>query len=68
MPEVEFREALPREAGAPLPATDEVVMHSRTRKVHRLDPQEAANDRPMWKAPCGWAYGLRNFYRLSAPP
>ena len=43
-------------------------MHHRTRKVHRPDGAEDQNERALWRAPCGWPYGQRNFYRLSEAP
>ena len=42
---------------------------ARTRRVHKPDPDEANADRAAWRAVgCGWPYGGRQFFRLSAPP
>ena len=39
---------------------------ARTRRLHKPDPDEANAD---WRAVgCGWPYGGRQFFRLSAPP
>ncbi|CAE7572973.1 CLASP [Symbiodinium sp. CCMP2456] len=48
---------------------DHYVYLARTRRVHRPDAQEAMADRAAWRAAgCGWPYGCRQFFRLSAPP
>ena len=37
--------------------------------MHKPDPDEANADRAAWRAVgCGWPYGGRQFFRLSAPP
>ena len=42
---------------------------ARTRRLHKPDPDEACADRAAWRAVgCGWPYGGRQFFRLSAPP
>ncbi|CAE7447200.1 unnamed protein product, partial [Symbiodinium pilosum] len=65
-PEVEYREALPREPGqGAMTDNSHVIMPHRARKVHRPDRAEDQNERALWRAPCGWPCGQRNFYRLS---
>ena len=43
-------------------------MNSRTKMVHLPGPDEAGLERHEWAARCGWPYGLRQFFRLSAEP
>ena len=45
-----------------------LVMHARTRKVHRAAADESAADQGLWAAPCGWRYGGTAFFRLSDRP
>ena len=44
------------------------VLHSRTRKIHRVAAQESAAHRGWWASPCGWKYGTTQFYRLAEMP
>ena len=42
---------------------------ARTWRVHKPDPGEHNSDRAAWRTlGCGWPYGGRQFFRLSAPP
>ena len=46
-------------------AVPTLIMHARSRKVHRASLDEGAADQGMWAAPCGWRYGGTCFFRLS---
>jgi hypothetical protein len=46
----------------------ELIMHARTRKVHRASLDEEAADKGLWAAPCGWRYGGTSFFRLTEQP
>ena len=44
------------------------IMAARTRRLHRTDAAESTRDSLLWQAPCGFPYGVRSHYRLSAEP
>ena len=44
------------------------LLDSRTKVVHLPGPDESGLERHEWAARCGWPYGLRQFFRLSAEP
>ena len=71
LPGVQFVPAV--RPGRAVPEADRGPEHfiylARTRRLHKPDPDEANADRAAWRAVgCGWPYGGRQFFRLSAPP
>ena len=65
VPAVRPEQAVPEADRGP----EHFIYLARTRRVHKPDPDEANADRAAWRAVgCGWPYGGRQFFRLSAPP
>ena len=65
VPAVRPEQAVPEADRGP----EHFVYLARTRRVHKPDPDEANADWVAWRAvSCGWPYGGRQFFRLSAPP
>ena len=69
LPGIVFLEA-PDVASAIPPVEEEntFIMHRRNRRLHRPDPHESSKDPLLFKARCGWPYGVRSHFRLSAEP
>ena len=52
----------------PVDEADTFIMHRRNRRLHRPDPHESSKDPLLFKARCGWPYGVRSHFRISAEP
>ena len=47
---------------------DHFILHCRTHRLHRPDPDGEDFDQLQWKSPCGWHYGLTDYFRVYEVP
>ncbi|CAE7242685.1 unnamed protein product [Symbiodinium sp. CCMP2592] len=71
MPEVDFVPAPLRPAAVAQVVGENAtrfIMNARSKIVHLPGADETATEKHEWTAKCGWPYGIRQFFRLSAEP